>query len=183
MFDPKAHLIQLPRKVKDPQTGQWTTRLEDYLQVCHRVQWFRECYPRGCITTEALSLEWDQGVAIYRATVADGEGGIATGTGTETRKGFEDFVEKAETRAIGRALTLLGFGTSFVGDELAELPHIVDAPVASANGQPTPTLTADEISGLLELARSVGVDLVAFGHDMRRVMGKPRQDIVYISAQ
>jgi hypothetical protein len=128
-FDPKPHLIQLPRKVKDRATGQWTTRQDDYLQVCHRVQWFRECYPHGCITTEALSLDWEKGVAIYKATVADGEGGIATGTGTETRKGFEDFVEKAETRSIGRALALLGFGTQFVGEELSEGEHVADAPV------------------------------------------------------
>ena len=27
MFDPKVHLIQLPRRVKDPSTGHFTTRL------------------------------------------------------------------------------------------------------------------------------------------------------------
>jgi hypothetical protein len=32
-FDSKPHLIQLPRRVKDPQTGHWTTRLDDYLEV------------------------------------------------------------------------------------------------------------------------------------------------------
>ena len=30
-FDPRAHLIQLPRKEKDKATGQWVTRLEAYL--------------------------------------------------------------------------------------------------------------------------------------------------------
>ena len=29
MFDPQPHLIQLPRKVKDKATGQWTTVYED----------------------------------------------------------------------------------------------------------------------------------------------------------
>jgi hypothetical protein len=37
-FDPKAHLIQLPRKVKDPQTGQWSTHHDEYLEVKGRVQ-------------------------------------------------------------------------------------------------------------------------------------------------
>jgi hypothetical protein len=74
-------------------------------------------------------LDWEKGVAIYKATVGDGEGGMATGTGTETRKGFEDFVEKSETRSIGRALAALGIGTQFVGAELDELPHVADAPV------------------------------------------------------
>src|SRR5919108_4979888 len=98
MFDAKAHLIQLPRRVKDRTTGQYVTVYDDYLEVKWRLVWFRERYPHGRITTEALSLEWEQGVAIYKATVEDGDGGTATGTGTETRKRCEDFVEKAETR-------------------------------------------------------------------------------------
>jgi hypothetical protein len=134
-FDPQAKLIQLPRRVKDPQTGQWTTRLDDYLEVKWRLVWFREKYPHGTLTPTFLTLDWAQGLAICQATVTDGEGGSATGTGTETRQGFEDFVEKAETRAIGRALALLGFGTQFVGEELSEGDHVADAPVAWANGQ------------------------------------------------
>jgi hypothetical protein len=136
MFDPKAHLIQLPRRVKDPQTGHWTTRLEDYLEVKWRLVCFREKYPHGTLTTEAVLLDWPQGIAIIKATVADGEGGQATGTGTETRQGFEDFVEKAETRAIGRALALLGFGTQFVGEELSEGDHVADAPVSVPTAPP-----------------------------------------------
>jgi hypothetical protein len=137
MFDPKPHLIQLPRRIKDRQTGHWTTRLDDYLEVRWRAYWFREGWPHGSITTEALSLDWDKDVAVYKATVGDGEGGTATGTGTETRARFEDFVEKAETRAVGRALALLGFGTQFVGEELSEGDHVADAPVASTNGHQT----------------------------------------------
>jgi hypothetical protein len=135
VFDPKAHLMQLPRKQKDPQTGQWTIPLDDYLEVKWRLVWFRERYPHGTLTTVFLTLDWAQGLAICQATVSDGEGGTATGTGTETRKGFEDFVEKAETRSIGRALAALGIGTQFVGEELNELPHVVDSPVVSTNGQ------------------------------------------------
>jgi hypothetical protein len=136
VFDPKAHLIQLPRRVKDPATGQWATRYDDCLEVKWRLVWFREKCPHGTLTTAFLTLDWAQGLAICQAVATDGEGGSATGTGTETRQGFEDFVEKAETRAIGRALAALGIGTQFVGEELSELPHIVDAPVASTNGQP-----------------------------------------------
>src|ERR671925_1029154 len=135
MFDPKPHLIQLPRRVKDRQTGQYTTVYDDYLEVRYRVQWFREHYPHGAITTEALVLDWPQGIAVMKPTVADGEGGQATATGTETRQGFADFVEKAETRSIGRALAFLGFGTQFVGEELSEGAHVADAPVATTNGQ------------------------------------------------
>jgi hypothetical protein len=130
-FDPKARLITLPRKVKDPQTGLWITRHDEYLEVKWRLVWFREKYPHGHLGTEFLKLDWEQGIAICKCIVNDGEGGCAHGTGTETRKGFEDFVEKAETRAIGRALAALGIGTQFVGTELDELPHVADAPVTT----------------------------------------------------
>jgi hypothetical protein len=49
-FDPKAHLIQLPRCGKDPHTGHWTTRLDDYLEVKWQLVWFRERYPHGVIS-------------------------------------------------------------------------------------------------------------------------------------
>jgi hypothetical protein len=150
VFDPKPHLIQLPRRVKDPQTGQWTTRLEDYLEVKWRLVWFRERYPRGVITTEEICVDLDRGYARFRCVVCDGEGGQATGYGTETAAGFADYVERAETRALGRALAALGIGTQFVGQDLTEGEHVVDAPVASPNGQgsssPTtanPTAKAD----------------------------------------
>jgi hypothetical protein len=75
-----------------------------------------------------------QGYARFRAIVEDGEGGKATGTGTETKAGFADYVERAETRALGRALAALGIGTQFVAADLTESEHIVDAPVVLATG-------------------------------------------------
>jgi hypothetical protein len=130
-FDPKAHLIQLPRKVKDKATGQYITVYDDYLEVKWRLVVFREKHPHGSIITETILLDWDKGVCIHRAHVGDGEGGMATGTGSETRTGSEDFVERSETRAIGRALAAMGIGTQFVGAELDELPHVADAPVTT----------------------------------------------------
>ena len=183
MFDPKPHLMQLPRRVKDRQTGQYTTVYDDYLEVKWRLCWFRDRYPHGVITTEEVCVDLDRGYARYRAVVEDGEGGKATGTGTETATGFADYVEKAETRAIGRALAALGIGTQFVGQDLTEGDHVADASVAHSHGQTefrpdagqnspqADPVTGDEISALVELAHSVGVDLQAFGHDMRRLMG------------
>jgi hypothetical protein len=133
MFDPKPHLIQLPRRVKDRQTGQYTTVYDDYLEVKWRVLMFRERYPHGVISTEEIIVDLDRGYARYKATVEDGEGGHATGYGTETQADFGDFCERAETRAVGRALALAGFGTQFVGQDLTEEEHIVDAPVVRAD--------------------------------------------------
>jgi hypothetical protein len=137
VFDPQSHLIQLPRRVKDRQTGQYVTVYDDYLEVKWRLVWFREKFPHGRIVTEEICVDLDRGYARYKATVEDGDGGTATGYGTETKADFEDFCERAETRALGRALAALGIGTQFVGQDLTEGEHIVDAPVARdapANG-------------------------------------------------
>jgi hypothetical protein len=138
MFDPKPHLIQLPRRVKDRQTGQYVTVYDDYLEVKWRLCWFRARYPHGTIETQQVLVDLERGYARYRAVVADGEGGRATGHGTETAAGFADYVERAETRALGRALAALGLGTQFVGHDLTEGDHVADAPVAWGNGSPAP---------------------------------------------
>jgi hypothetical protein len=118
-FDPSLHLMQFKGK--------------DYLQVQWRLVWFREKFPHGCITTTEVCVDMEAGYARFRAEVTDGEGGSATGTGTEWRKNMlpqmvDDWLEKAETRAIGRALAALGIGTQFVGEELSEGEHVADAP-------------------------------------------------------
>src|SRR5438105_11900744 len=75
-----------------------------------------------------------KGYARYRAVVTDGKGGRATGTKAECRANFEDYGEKAETGAIGRALAGLGYGTQFA-PELDEEHRIVDAPVDRRTSQ------------------------------------------------
>ena len=76
----------------------------------------------------------DKGYARFRAVVTDGKGGRATATKSENAASFPDYIEKAETGAVGRALAMLGYGTQFTGDELNEEHRIVDAPVERANG-------------------------------------------------
>jgi hypothetical protein len=75
----------------------------------------------------------DKGYARFRAVVTDGKGGRATATKSENAASFPDFIEKAETGAVGRALAMLGYGTQFTGDELNEEHRIVDAPVERTN--------------------------------------------------
>jgi hypothetical protein len=146
MFDPKPHLIQLPRRVKDRITGQYTTVYDDYLEVKWRLVWFREKCPHGVIETTEICVDLERGYARFRAVVSDGAGGHATGYGTETAAGFADYVERAETRALGRALAALGIGTQFVGQDLTEGAHVADAPVVRTNG-PRAESTRDEGQG------------------------------------
>lgn len=101
----------------------------DYLEVKFRLVWFREDHPDWSIETDFLSI--DAHSACARAVIKDSTGRIiATSHKTESENNFPDFMEKAETGAIGRALALIGYGTQFCADELDEGERIVDAPVA-----------------------------------------------------
>jgi hypothetical protein len=105
-------------------------RGREYLEVKYRLVWFREDHPDWAIETELLSV--NENSAYGRATIKDEHGRIlATSHKFETKKGFPDFIEKAETGSIGRALALVGYGTQFCADELDEGERIVDAPVES----------------------------------------------------
>jgi hypothetical protein len=101
----------------------------DYLEVKWRLVWLRHEHPDAVIETELI--EHTQQAALFRARIAIPGGGVATGYGSETAGDFRDYVEKAETKAIGRALAALGFGTQFCPDfEFgATSGRVVDSPV------------------------------------------------------
>ena len=86
----------------------------EYLDVRWRLAWLRTEHPNARITTEHVVLDEDS--AVFRAMVQIPDGGCATGYGSETRDDWDDFIEKAETKAIGRALAALGYGTQFAID-------------------------------------------------------------------
>lgn len=123
MFNPNDHMMKLKGK--------------DYLQVAWRLVWFREDHPDYGINTEALSLTEDH--AIFKTTIMNENGiQLSSGHGSESKKDFGDFIEKAETKAIGRALAMLGYGTQFAADELDEGDRIVDSPINRGKVQPEP---------------------------------------------
>ncbi|MGC4045717.1 MAG: hypothetical protein QM758_18160 [Armatimonas sp.] len=100
-FDPKRHLIKV-------QGGR------QYLPVSARLIWFRSEHPDWGIVTDIVEINHEKQYAIFRATIFNEDGRlIATGTKREDVKGFGDFIEKAETGSIGRALALCGYGTQF----------------------------------------------------------------------
>ena len=125
-FDPSAHLTDIQGK--------------DYLEVKWRLAWLRSEQPNAFLETALVDRE--DGFALFKATVTLPDGGSATGYGAETVSDFGDFIEKAETKAIGRALAALGFGTQFCED-FAEGGSVTDAPVArTAPTQRPPARTA-----------------------------------------
>jgi hypothetical protein len=115
-FDPRAHLSKVGGA--------------DYLTVKWRQFWFREEHPDGAIETELIhfDMEW----AVCRSRVSIPGGGIASDYGSETARDFKDYIEKACTKATGRALASLGFGTQFVPDE----EPLADSPIARVDSSP-----------------------------------------------
>jgi hypothetical protein len=181
-FNPNDHTIELKSK-NGPQA---------YLPVAQRLVWFRQACGEGTIHTELISFDPDRettaevyqwndatrksekvtrqakGWAMFKASVTDGRGGTATAHGSEGAADFLDYIEKAETKAIGRSLALLGYGTQFA-PEFDEQHRIVDAPVdrsttdthVNGNGSGNATLdqappSAQQLESLRKLALHLG---------------------------
>jgi hypothetical protein len=120
-----------------------------YLEVKHRVTWFRDEHSDGYIKTELVEHDPQAGRAMFKAeagwvtTVEKGAHDApersfltvyATGYGSETKTDFGDYVEKAETKAVGRALAFLGYGTAQAMD-LDEGGSVADSPVDAQRAQ------------------------------------------------
>ena len=148
----------------------------DYLEVKWRLVWLRDQHPDATVETELVSH--NENTAVFRARVAIPGAGSSTGWGSETAGDFRDYLEKAETKALGRALAALGFGTQFCPDfEFgAAVGRVVDAPVkvasqsrstASAGRQDTASVAAigpdqpatqRQLRYLQAVAREAGID-------------------------
>lgn len=114
MFNPNEHMMKLKGK--------------DYLQVAWRLVWFREDHPDWSI--DPTIIEMDAEHAVFKAVISDETGAQkCAGHGSESKRDFGDFIEKAETKAVGRALAMLGYGTQFTAAEFDEGERIVDSPV------------------------------------------------------
>lgn len=132
-FDPRQHLINLKGK--------------DYLPVAARLIWLNEEANRFTIHTNILKLEDTYAVVQATVTVSSDEN-VALKTATalkrEDKTHFPDYLEKAETGAVGRALGMLGYGTQFAPefDEMAGQleARVVDTPQATPKTEATPNL-------------------------------------------
>lgn len=107
---------------------------KDYMLVVHRVLWMNEEIKSFTIDTNFLKLEETYSVCRAAVSFYDENGRVvkqATATKKETAKDFPDFVEKSETSAIGRALSLMGFGTAQSLADFDEGNRLADAPVSA----------------------------------------------------
>lgn len=133
-FDPTPYMRQLRGR----------GGAQEYLDVKWRLLWLRREHPDAEIVTEHVKI--DETSAIFKATVSVPSGGRATGYGSETAGDFGDFIEKAETKAIGRALNALGYGAQFAeGDEEPAPPAANRPPMQSRPNDVRPASSAAPI--------------------------------------
>lgn len=127
-FDPRQHLSQVNGN--------------PYLEVKWRLVWLRDQHPDAELTTEMVKRGPDY--AVFCAVITLPTGGKATGHGSETAGDYPDFIEKAETKAIGRALNALGYGIV--------APVAAAGNVAGANRQPVADAAARRERATQDLA-------------------------------
>ena len=141
MFNPNEHLMDLKGK--------------KYLQVMWRLVWFREEKPLWSIDTKLEQLTDNH--AVFSAKIYDETGAQkSAGYGSESVKDFRDYIEKAETKAVGRALAMLGYGTQF-SPEMDEGERLVDSPVQQKEQTiPTCSVCGNPIDSRMNKGRLYG---------------------------
>lgn len=178
-----------------------------YLPARRRVQWMRGepvPHPDWTIDTDILEHQRgkfvkpgrvEEGYAVVRANIYDADGRlISTGVKSEYSENFPDYLEKAETGAIARALAIAGYGTESALDleEGVDKERIADAPVESplaTTGRPisitpataapvgrggAPTLaTAPQIRRVSQLSSTLGLGLPGLIGVIDEVLGAP----------
>lgn len=165
----------------------------DYLEVKWRLVWLRDRHPDATVETELVSHA--ENTAVFRARVAIPDGGVATGWGSEHAGDFRDYLEKAETKALGRALAALGFGTQFCPDfEFgAAAGRVVDSPVRTSGSSrnstavdrqdqasvaaigPDQAATQRQLRYLQAVAREAGLDAAALDERATQEFGVQAQ--------
>ncbi len=153
----------------------------DYLEVKWRLVWFRNENPNGRIQTELMSHV--DNTAVFRACVEIPDAGSSTGWGSESADDFGDYIEKAETKALGRALAALGYGTQFCPDfEFGAADNrVVDSPIdlnrtrsrrSQSNPEQMPA-TERQIKFLFAMAREVGLSDDDLNGESQESFGQP----------
>ncbi len=168
----------------------------DYLEVKWRLVWLRQRHPDAVIETTLVEHSGD--AAVFRAMVSVPDGGSASGWGSESMSDFRDYIEKAETKAIGRALAALGFGTQFCPDfdfdgGSGGRIKVVDSPIdfASTRGRRLASqddeerrpaasgqgVTPRQLKFIQAIAREAGLDEPAVRADVQESFGCPVEDL------
>lgn len=175
-FDPAQHLTSI--------------KGQEYLEVKWRLAWLRSEHPDAVLSTQLVTHDGDR--AIFSAQVSLPDGGSATGWGSETAMSFGNYIEKAETKAIGRALAALGFGTQFCQDfdDGPETGVLADAPVQFSRPRQQPeqrrmandAMTAAQKGKIQGMSNRLGIVGPAVDELARSVTGAGLDDLTKTQA-
>lgn len=205
-FNPSNHLRKIERRQRQ-QDGSFVKVANDYLDVKWRLVWLRQEQPDASISTELLTLPGES-PAVVKATVTLPTGVSTTGLGQCGAQDWGDWLEKAETRAIGRALAALGFGTQFCqdfDDIITDAPvdadeygrggtanagtHYDARPASRAGGNtrksmanPGEPITANQRRFVESLARNAGLDFAGLVEVISRKFDKTLDDLTKAEA-
>lgn len=115
---------------------------KDYMQPAHRLVWFREDHPDWSLITELK--QFSKGVS-FEARILDETGRVlATAHAYQTPDDFKHgFIEKCETKAVGRVLSFVGYGTQFAAD-IDEEEVLADSPLPTVK-KDVPEFDPDEV--------------------------------------
>jgi len=152
-FNPEQHITKLPTRRRDTETGHWRNESADYMEVKWRMVWFRsenKENTRTIIKDKIIDIE--RRFAYFEVEITDSKGNVEIGVGSETGDDFEDYIEKAYTKAYGRALAALGYGTQFAPD-ISDENEIVDSPVAHTTESSSAASTHHTDDGITEPQR------------------------------
>lgn len=199
---------RVPPRVWSPDAGDFISlKGKAYLPARRRIQWMRgipEAHPDWTIDTEIVEHaigksikpgpvgvgKVDGGYAVIRANIFDADGRlIATGLKSEYSENFTDYLEKAETGAIARALAVAGYGTESALDldEGVDAGRIADAPVevptrgvrlgpssvaGVGRGGKTDGASVAQIRRVAELTRELDISPEGLGHMIESLFGK-----------
>lgn len=130
-------------KAKSPQFNwkKYVIRVQggrEYLTAAARLRWFRDEHPDWSINTDILSI--DTSGVLMKATVSDASGfPIATGIKQVNKtKDAENYISKAETGAVNRAITFCGYGLPDEDEMSEDLSMAVGGPAAPQANQAPP---------------------------------------------
>jgi hypothetical protein len=115
--------------------------LETSQEVDLLLLWMRKEHPQAKILTDLA--QFDQEIAVIRAVISLPSGAEATGYGSALSAEGKEMVERAETKAIGRALNALGYSVESFDGRPASIERRVEPPAPVRAVAPEPEIAVE----------------------------------------